>query len=123
MTKVIEDVPAQLQSASTAAVNWINEKRGTSYMLTGLVDPDLMWQPEAGLATEMALVLCDDGSCAREQIRIQMQDDGYQIASIDAQDTLIPPHLDPPQHTRRSWLDGELSKHKFIVIVFYRGFW
>ena len=123
MPKVLEDIPDQLQPAATAALNWINRKNEANYKLTGLVDPDLTWQPKEGSSTEMALVLCDSDTCAREQVRIQMQGDGYQIAAIEAEDTLIPPHLDPPENIRSNWLDAQLSKHNFIVIVFYRGFW
>ena len=31
--------------------------------------------------------------------------------------------LDPPPGARRGWLDSVLTKHEFIVLVFYRGFW
>ena len=29
----------------------------------------------------------------------------------------------PPARVRKSWIDEQLAKHAFIVIVFYRGFW
>lgn len=123
MSKVIEDIPVQLQPAADAALMWINEKNEANYKLTGLVDPDITWLPKEGAPTEMSLVLCDDDSCAREQVRIQLQGEKYQIAAIEAADALIPPHLDPPANIRSGWLDQELGKHKFIVLVFYRGFW
>ena len=31
--------------------------------------------------------------------------------------------LDPPPGARKAWLDDVISKHKFVVLVFYRGFW
>lgn len=123
MPKIIADVPSQLQPAANAALAWINENKGANYKLTGLVDPDLAWQAEDGSSTDMALVLCDNDACAREQVRIQVQGDTYQVAAIKAEDTFIPPHLDPPVAVRSNWLDNELRKHNFIVIVFYRGFW
>ena len=123
MAQVIEDIPAQLQPAANAALAWINEKDAANYKLTGLVDPDISWQPKEGAPTEMALVLCDNGMCAREQVKIQLQGDEYQIAAIEAEDALIPPHLDPPVNVRNDWLDTEMGKHKFVVLVFYRGFW
>ncbi len=123
MTKVIEDIPVELQPAASAALLWINAKQGANYKLTGLVDPDLSWQPKDGAPTEMALVLCDDDTCAREQVRIQLQGEGYQIAAIEAEESLIPPHLDPPANVRGTWLEDAMRKHQFVVLVFYRGFW
>lgn len=123
MTSVIEDIPVQLQPAANAALVWINEKNRANFKLTGLVDPDVTWQPEEGASTEMALVLCDNETCAREQVRIQLQGDGYQIAAIETEDSLIPPHLDPPANIRTGWLDAQMRKHRFTVLVFYRGFW
>lgn len=123
MTEVIEDIPVQLQPAANAALVWINKKNEANYKLTGLVDPDITWQPKEGAPTEMALVLCDNETCAREQVRIQLQGDEYQIAGIEAEDSLIPPHLDPPVNIRSGWLDAEMRKHKFVALVFYRGFW
>ena len=35
----------------------------------------------------------------------------------------IPPLLDPPEGVRRSWLDDELAKHEFVLLLFYRGLW
>lgn len=123
MTTVVEDIPVQLQPAADAALLWINETQEASYKLAGLVDPDLSWQPQTGMPMDMALVLCDNETCAREQVRVQLRGDGYQIAAIAAEDALIPPHLDPPMNVRRGWLDAQMHKHKFIVLVFYRGFW
>ena len=33
------------------------------------------------------------------------------------------PELDPPPGARRGWLDRELARHPFVLLVFYRGFW
>lgn len=123
MVQIIEEIPARLQPAADAALEWINEQQGSSYKLTGLVGPDLAWQPGQGLPTELALVLCDDETCAREQVRIQWRGDGYQVAAMAAQETLIPPQLDPPVQVRSGWLDAQLAKHDFVVLIFYRGFW
>ena len=123
MPKIVEDIPVQLRPAADAALHWINKEKGAAYKLTGLVDPDLDWQAKEGVPTEMALVLCDSETCAREQVRIQMLSDGFQVVAITAEDTLIPPHLDPPIHIRSDWLETQQRKHKFVVLVFYRGFW
>ena len=123
MPTVIEEIPTHLQPAADAALAWINEERGTQFKLTGLVDPDLGWRPEDGAPTKLGLVLCENEMCAREQVRIQKHGDQFQVAAAETDDTLIPPHLDPPEGVRRNWLDEQMSKHGFIVIVFYRGFW
>ncbi len=123
MPTVIEDIPKELQPAADAALAWVNKERNASYKLTGLVDPDPNWQPEDGEATELGLVLCENDMCSREQVRIQKHGDGFQIAGVAAEEALIPHHLDPPEGVRTPWIDEQLAKHKFIVLVFYRGFW
>ena len=123
MSNIVENVPPHLQPAATAALAWINDQRGANYKLTGLVDPDLDWQPESGAATEMGLVLCEDELCAREQVRVEAHGSEFQISLIDLEAPEIPPHLDPPEGVRAGWLNDKLSKHGFVVILFYRGFW
>jgi hypothetical protein len=61
--------------------------------------------------------------CLRQQVRIQTHSEGFQVSAIEAEDTVIPPHLDPPVGVRTSWLDEQLAKHAFIVLLFYRGLW
>lgn len=123
MPSVIEEIPAHLQPAADAALAWINAQRDAQFKLTGLVDPDLDWRPDDGEPTKLGLVLCENEMCAREQVRIQKHGDQFQVAAAETVDTLIPPHLDPPAGVRENWLDEQMSKHGFIVIVFYRGFW
>lgn len=123
MPTILEEIPPSMLPAANAALNWINNQKGTNYKLTGLVDPDLNWQIDEGPPTDLGLVLCDDDICAREQVRIQKLDNGYQITAVEAADSLIPAHLDPPAGVRRTWLDDQLCKADFTVLVFYRGFW
>jgi hypothetical protein len=123
MTTVIEQIPESLAPAANAALAWINDQQGASYKLTGLVDPDLSWQPDEGSPTDMALVLCDNDMCAREQVRIQLQGDRYHITAIETADPLIPPHLDPPAGVRNHWLQDQLMDKEFTLVLFYRGFW
>ena len=123
MPTVVEEIPSGLQPAADAALTWINKERGAQYKLTGLVDPDPDWRPENGEPTELGLVLCENDMCARAQVRIQKHGNTFQVAAIEADDAVIPAHLDPPEGARESWLDAQLSKHGFIVVVFYRGFW
>ena len=35
----------------------------------------------------------------------------------------VPTLLDPPVGVRRTWLDDQLTKHDFILLLFYRGLW
>lgn len=121
MPHVVQDIPLQLLPASEAALAWINQKRGAQFKLTGLVVPEQTLDTNADQPIELGLVLCEGDVCVREQIRIQTQGEGFQFSMIEAEDTLIRPHLDPPLGIRRNWLDEQLAKHGFIVLLFYRG--
>lgn len=121
MPHVVEDIPPQLQPAAEAALNWINQERGTRFKLTGLVDPEHALQTNTDQPMELGLVLCEGDVCVREQIRIQTQGKGFRVSRIQAEDTIIPAHLDPPLGFRQTWLDEQLAKHAFIVLLFYRG--
>lgn len=123
MPTVVEEIPVHLQPAADAALSWINNERGANYKLTGLVDPDLDWRPGEGQPTELGLVLCENDMCAREQVRIQKHGDVFQIAEVELGEPKIPAHLDPPEGVRGHWIEDQLSKHAFVVLVFYRGFW
>jgi len=35
----------------------------------------------------------------------------------------IPPLLDPPEGIRSTWIDEQLKKYEFIVLLYYRGLW
>jgi len=35
----------------------------------------------------------------------------------------IPPLLDPPGGLRSKWLDAQLDKFEFVVLLYYRGLW
>lgn len=126
MPTVVEEIPLELKPAAEAALAWINQKHGAHFKLTGLVDPmdpDKARDRDASQPMELGLVLCEGDVCLREQVHVQAQGQGFQVTAIDTEDAVIPPHLDPPVGVRKSWLDDQLAKHAFIVIVFYRGFW
>ncbi len=69
------------------------------------------------------MVLCEGEVCAREQVRIRARGDGFEVTAIEADDPAIPPLLDPPAGVRRTWLDAQLAKHKFVLLLYYRGRW
>ena len=118
-----DSVPAELRPQAEAAVAWINETQRQSFELTGLVDYEQALSVDAQEAYEIGLVLCDGEMCAREQVRVQPNGDGYQFSLVEAGGRDIPPLLDPPEGVRRQWLTGELAKHEFVLLLFYRGLW
>ena len=118
-----EEIPASLRRQAEAALSWINETQGRSYELTGLVDYEPALRAEAGEAYELGLVLCDGEICAREQVRVDPSGSGFQFGFVDAVEREIPPLLDPPEGVRSGWLEAEMARHKFMVLLFYRGLW
>lgn len=124
MSMVIEEIPAELQPAADAALAWINKERDASFKLTGLVvDADDSEELATSAQMELGLVLCQGDICMREQVRIVASDQGYEISAIEAAAPVIPPHLDPPVGVRTNWLAEQLGKHRFVVLLYYRGLW
>lgn len=123
MPNVVEAIPAGLKPAAEAALAWINKEQGAQFEITGLVDPEKATGQEAGQPIELGLVLCDGDQCRREQVRVEPTPEGFEVRAAGGGSPVIPPHLDPPAGARESWLEGELGKHSFIVLLFYRGLW
>ena len=123
MVTVADDIPDKLMPAATAALAWVNEERGADFKLTGVVDADAALAASADEAVEFGLVLCEDEMCLREQVRVEPRGEGFQVSAMEAAPSLIPPLLDPPAGVRRDWLDRQLGKHEFAVLLVYRGLW
>ena len=123
MPNVVEEIPVELKPAAEAALAWINQERGTRFKLTGLVDPDKTMGRTAGQPIELGLVLCEGDQCSREQVRLEAKGQGFKVSAIEAESSVIPPHLDPPLGVRQGWLDDQIGKHAFIVLLVYRGLW
>ena len=123
MVTVADDIPEKLMPAATAALAWVNEERGADFKLTGVVDADEALAAPADAAVEFGLVLCEDEMCLREQVRVERQDGRFQVSAVEAAPSLIPPLLDPPAGVRRDWLDRQLGKHEFALLLVYRGLW
>jgi len=123
MANVAHEVPAELQPAVEAALAWINRERGANFRLTGLVDGEEAMRRDAERPMELGLVLCDGELCQREQVRIEPTGHGFSISAVEAGEASIPPLLDPPLGLRAGWLDDQLEKHDFILLLFYRGLW
>ena len=116
-----ENIPDHLAPAAQAALLWINNARASEYSLTGLVDADDI--ETAGEPFEFGLVLCDGEICAREQIRVVPDGDAFHFDFVDESEPDIPPLLDPPVGVRRDWLDRQLEKFEFVLLLYYRGLW
>ena len=118
-----EDIPASLLPQAQAALEWINSERGTRFELTGLADSDPAPASEPGQTYELGLVVCDGEICAREQVVVTESNGQYGFAFAEAHAATIPPLLDPPLGLRRQWIDEQLGKFDFILLLFYRGRW
>ena len=118
-----ENVPSALRPQAAAALNWVNENQGRNFELTGLVDYEQALQTTTNETHEFGLVLCDGEICTREQVRVEPANEGYCFSYVEAAPSDIPPLLDPPAGLRSSWLDDELKKHEFVLLLFYRGLW
>lgn len=120
---VSEDIPRELSAASAAALEWVNDSRNAQFEITGVIDAEATVAKVSDSSFELGLVLCDGDICAREQVVMERTAEGFRVAAADLVDPLIPPLLDPPVGVRAGWLDSQLAKHAFVVLVFYRGFW
>jgi hypothetical protein len=126
MTTVHETIPAALRPAVEAALAHFNRSEGARFEVTGILDP------EASLADtgprELRLVLCGGDRCEQRSFRVSEGSDGYEVALLGEDERAVadptpPPELDPPPGARRGWLDRALAQHRFVVLIFYRGFW
>ena len=123
MVTVVDDIPEKLRPTAEAALAWVNEERGADFKLTGVVDADEALAAPPEEAVEFGLVLCEDEMCLREQVRVEREGGSFKVSTVEAAPSLVPPHLDPPAGVRKDWLDRQLGKHEFAVLLFYRGLW
>ncbi len=114
-------VPAHLKEATESALTWINEINSAHYELTGLVGTEDI--QSISQTFELGIVLCDGEICAREQIKFIPTDNGYKFEHAESTTPEIPPLLDPPEGIRSTWIDEQLKKYEFIVLLYYRGLW
>jgi hypothetical protein len=127
MATVSEIIPETLRPEVDAALAWFNATQADVFEVTGIVDADLAL--EAGEAREVRLVLCGGDTCQQRSFRVSSVATGFDVVYSDADSaaadasTALQAELDPPPGARRGWLDSVLSKHEFVVLVFYRGFW
>ena len=112
-----------LRAPSKAALKWLNDTHHTEFELTGVVDYEVALEQGLSHPFEIGLVLCDGEICKREQVQITPEDHGYTISLGPAVEREIPSLLDPPPGVRSSWLERQLEKYEFVVLLFYRGLW
>ncbi len=121
MANVSDTVPSALQPEVDAALNWYNKSQSDSFEVTGIIDADTSLA-EAG-TRELRLVLCGGDTCQQQTFFVD-SDFNVSLSAVDtAQQNQGEDELDPPPGARRDWLARTLNQHKFVVLVFYRGFW
>ena len=106
-----------------AAINWFNAQSADEFKVTGIVDAeDSLAQSDE---KELRLILCGGDICQQKRFKVLRSGDSFSVSFTDeapiANGTQA--ELDPPPGARNAWLDDVVSKHKFVVLVFYRGFW
>ena len=116
-----EEIPDALVPAAEAATQWINEAQGSSYDLTGLAASPA--DPTIDGSIEMGIVLCDGDICARKQVLVQPHAYGFNVAPVALSEAEIPALLDPPVGVRSQWLEAQLERCEFVLLLFYRGRW
>ena len=124
MPSVVEEIPERLQPAADAALAWINVQQGAQFRITGLVDPDAALAgslPESRWTWASCCAMAISVSASRYACRAV--GDGYEVSGVEAGAAEIPVQLDPPVGIRREWLDKQLEKHEFILLLYYRGLW
>lgn len=123
--KVQQQVPEHLQEQANAALAWFSDHKGAEFKITGIVEeePGALSVP----TNDIQLILCgtldDQEVCLRETFEVTTD---HHVTYLPEEDTLPgspAPELDPPEGTRKGWLDGVLDDTEFVVLLFYRGLW
>jgi len=123
MPTVSETIPETLGPRVDAALAWFNASEEAEFQVTGILDA------EAALAgsDELRLILCGGDRCEQRSFRVRGAAGAWQVDLAERDAPRLPgtpqAELDPPPGPRLQWLDGKLSQHTFVVLVFYRGFW
>jgi hypothetical protein len=123
MAKVSDTIPEGLQPEVDAAINWFNKRQDNAFEVTGIVDAEHSLASKG--SKELRLVLCGGDTCQQKSFNVSIADEGFDVslAVKKAVQGEVQPELDPPPGARNPWLDSVINKHKFVILVFYRGFW
>ena len=126
MPEVSDHIPEVLETRVDAAVAWFNQSEdaaGVAFTATGILDPD----EAVGGSDELRLILCGGDRCEQRSFRVRGSADAWEVDFVGVPSSSQPAkpqaELNPPPGPRLRWLDDKLSKHAFVVLLFYRGFW
>ena len=127
MPQVSETIPDRLQRRVDAALDWFNasnEAGDETFKITGILDADKTLEA----SDELQLILCGGDRCEQRTFRVSGEIEPFSVHLTDRDLFALQPEkpqadLDPPPGVRAGWLDNILSKHAFVVLLFYRGFW
>ena len=126
MPQVSETIPDALKPRVDAALAWFNASADAAedeFKVTGILDPD----EALNGSDELRLILCGGDRCEQRSFRVGGTVDAWEVEFADspqAEHGARPQaELDPPPGPRLRWLDEKLSRHAFVVLLFYRGFW
>jgi len=56
-------------------------------------------------------------------MRFQPSAVGFEFSILDLAEPSVPALLDPPGGNRVGWLDQQLEKFEFVLLLYYRGLW
>ena len=115
------DIPARLRIPVNDALQWLNHESSSNYQLTGILGAEQV--DDLNKPFDIGLILCDGEICARKQIEFTPSNGGFVFSQLELEAPTIPPYLDPPEEVRKGWINNELSKNEFILLIFYRGLW
>jgi hypothetical protein len=123
MSNVVQAIPEALKPEVDAALAWLNAENGAQFEVSGIVDPERTLAQPADGVRDLSLVLCQGDLCVREQLRVERGRAGIECRRANVVSHDPPAELDPREGVRSGWIDEQLAKHAFVVLVFYRGFW
>ena len=127
MATVSETIPDALQPETQAALTWFNATQSDHFEVTGIVDAEQ--SIASGEPRTLRLVLCGGAVCIQQGFTVSKAASGFEVACSQPETTDRPGEqelqddLDPPPGALRLWIDSLLPRHRFVLLVFYRGFW
>ena len=93
------------------------------FKVTGILDAE---EALSG-SGDIRLILCGGDRCEQRSFRVRGTVDAWEVEFADSAQAVHgakpQAELDPPPGPRLRWLDEKLSRHAFVVLLFYRGFW